>query len=202
MEGTLNLTITAVTNKGLIEVGFHLLQILWNKVYSLLMILFWRLRGYYLHFSVSLGGSNIFFQSTTRAIKIEKNSRLGKGTKISAGFKGTIEIGENVLLDDYCYIMAQQSVIIGKNTQIAAFCYITDFNHLFSDSNRTIKEQGYETKPVVIGEDVWMGAGCIILSGVLVGKGAVIGAGSVVTKNIPPYSIAVGNPANVIKKRS
>ena len=64
-----------------------------------------------------------------------------------------------------------------------------------------LKKQYGDDPPVLIGSDVWIGANVIILSGAKIGDGAVIGAGSVVTKDIDPYSVAVGNPAKVIKNR-
>lgn len=201
MEGKIALIQKAGENKGWLETFIHLVNILFNRIYSLIIIIFLRWRGYDIDNSVSLGGENVFFQSKTSAIKIAAGTRLGKGTRISAGFKGTIEIGENVLLDDYCYVMAQEKIIIGKNTQVAAFCYITDFNHRFDKRKKLITNQGYAKKPVVIEEDVWLGTHCVILSGVRIDRGCVVGAGSVVVKNIPAYSIAVGNPARVIKKR-
>jgi acetyltransferase-like isoleucine patch superfamily enzyme len=64
-------------------------------------------------------------------------------------------------------------------------------------------DQGvYSTGPVILGEDVWLGAGVIILGGIRIGKGSIIGAGSVVTRDIPEYSIAVGVPARVVKVRA
>lgn len=70
------------------------------------------------------------------------------------------------------------------------------FNHFFEN-----KISAFSKGDIIIGDDVWIGVNSIVLSGVTIGKGAVIGAGSVVTKDIPPYSIAAGNPARVIKKR-
>ena len=72
---------------------------------------------------------------------------------------------------------------------------------MFSDPEMLIHEQGMIGLGIKIEDDVWIGAGAIILDGVTIGRGSVIGAGAVVTKNIPPYSVAVGVPARVIKKR-
>lgn len=74
-------------------------------------------------------------------------------------------------------------------------------NHIFSDPNIPFKEQGVTTKGIVIEDDCCLGTGVRVLDGVTIGKGSVIGAGSVVTKDIAPYSVAVGVPARVIKKR-
>lgn len=74
-------------------------------------------------------------------------------------------------------------------------------NHRFSDVTKLIKEQGVETKGIIIESDVWIGANCCVLDGVTIGRGSVIGAGSIVTKSIPPMSVAVGNPCRVIKQR-
>ena len=76
---------------------------------------------------------------------------------------------------------------------------ILTHTHKIADITIPMGLQGSEVKPVTIGNDVWIGMRSIIMPGVTIGEGAVIGAGSVVTKNIPPYSIAVGTPAKVIK---
>ncbi|MDL2305398.1 acyltransferase, partial [Bacteroides sp. OttesenSCG-928-D19] len=73
-------------------------------------------------------------------------------------------------------------------------------NHNFEDVNIPIDEQGVDTLPVVIEDDVWIGANAVILPGVTVGKHSVIAAGSVVSRSVPPYSVCAGIPAKVIKQ--
>jgi acetyltransferase-like isoleucine patch superfamily enzyme len=90
-------------------------------------------------------------------------------------------------------------VHIGAHTLCAQHCLITGQSHQFADPSKLISEQGFVTKPVLIEENVWIGANCVVLPGVQIGRSSVIGAGSVVTREIPPLSLAVGNPARVIK---
>ena len=75
-------------------------------------------------------------------------------------------------------------------------------NHVFARTDVTIKEQGVERGVTVIEDDCWIGAGSIILSGVTIGSGSVIAGGSVVTRDVPPRSVAGGNPAKVLKSRA
>lgn len=169
------------------------------RLLSILKIAILNIRGYRIDYSVTLRGGNTFFQSVKDAINISNNSIIGRNTRISSGEDGKVFIAENVLVDDYTFIMAHESISIGKNTKIAAFCFITDFNHRFDDKKLSIVKQGYVVKPVLIGENVWIGTHCVILPGVTIGDRVVIGAGSIVTKNLPSNSVAVGNPARVIK---
>ncbi len=74
-------------------------------------------------------------------------------------------------------------------------------NHVYDDPTRPIREQGITAQGIVIEDDVWIGAGAIVLDGVTIGRGSVIGAGAVVADDIPPYSIAVGSPAKPIRDR-
>ena len=111
-------------------------------------------------------------------------------------------------IDDFCNIGANcrlgttSQIKFGKHVLLAANCYIGGAQHQFDRLDVPIMRQGYESRGgVVIEDDVWLGANVIILDGVTVGTGSVIGAGSVVTKDIPPYSIAVGVPAKVKDSR-
>ena len=81
-------------------------------------------------------------------------------------------------------------------------CIIYTQNHKMDDLTRPMQQSGFgAVLPVTIGNDVWIGSRVTILPGVTIGDGCVIGAGAVVAKDIPPYSVAVGNPARVVKDR-
>ncbi|MNY31041.1 putative acetyltransferase [compost metagenome] len=77
---------------------------------------------------------------------------------------------------------------------------VSGLNHGYELVDVPPSEQKTITKPIVIGDNAWIGANCVITAGVTIGKHAIIGAASVVTKDVPDYSVAVGNPARVIKK--
>lgn len=91
-------------------------------------------------------------------------------------------------------------VTIGSDVNLAQNVVISGLNHQFEDIDRLISDQGVETKMIIIEDDVWIGANSVVMAGVHIGRHVVIGAGSIVTKNIPPYSVAVGNPARVVKR--
>lgn len=98
--------------------------------------------------------------------------------------------------------MMHGEVIIGDNVMMGPECIVYTRNHAFADVTIPMNMQGFsEERPVIIGNDVWIGGRVIILPGVKVGDGAIIGAGAVVTKDVPDYAIVGGNPAKVIKYR-
>ena len=103
-----------------------------------------------------------------------------------------IMIGEKTSIGDRTEIHAGDRIVIGKNVMISWDCVIMDRDYHAIGGSSEI------TKPVLIEDDVLIGCRSIILKGVKVGKGAVIGAGSIVTKDIPEYAVAAGNPARVI----
>ena len=109
-----------------------------------------------------------------------------------------IELGENVYMNTGCTILDCARVKIGSNTFIGPNTQIyTPIHPLQADLRRKWLEYA---KPVVIGDDCWLGGNVTIVPGVTIGNNCVIGAGAVVTKNIPDNSLAVGNPARVIRK--
>ncbi|SHG48782.1 lipopolysaccharide O-acetyltransferase [Flavobacterium micromati] len=146
-----------------------------------------------------------------RHIKIGSGFTSGVGCRIEAfpidpAFKTCIEIGENVQINDYVHIGAVGSIKIGKNVLMASKIYISDHNHgsydeEISDHPMSLPlDRKAICKPVVIGDNVWIGESVCILPGVTIGDGCVLGALSVVNKSIPAYSIAVGSPAKVVKQ--
>ena len=112
-----------------------------------------------------------------------------------------IELGAHVGFNYGCYVNGYGGLRIGDWANIGPGSMIHTANHHFDDLTRPFITQGWEKRPVTIGEDVWVGMGAVILPGVTIGDHAVIGAGSVVTKDIEPYAIAVGNPATPVKSR-
>jgi serine acetyltransferase len=114
-----------------------------------------------------------------------------------------IKIGNNVTLQSDCHISAIDRVEIGDNVLMASFVYISDHSHghiVAEELNMPpLKRPLYSKGPILIGNNVWIGEKVCILPNVSIGESAIIGAGSVVTKDIPPHAVAVGNPARVIK---
>jgi acetyltransferase-like isoleucine patch superfamily enzyme len=99
-------------------------------------------------------------------------------------------------------ISSVAGVSIGKDALIAGHCYIGGGRYNWQRTDIPMAQQGLHSKgPVVIGDDVWLGAGVTVLDGVTIGKGSIIAAGAVVTSDLPAYIIAAGVPAKVVKKR-
>ena len=90
-------------------------------------------------------------------------------------------------------------VMIGNNVILAQNVVISALNHKFEDVLMTINQQGVKTDQIIIEDNVWIGANSSVLAGVHIGEHVVVGAGSVVTKDIPPFSVVVGNPARILK---
>jgi len=117
-----------------------------------------------------------------------------------------LKIGDNVEINDYVHIAAVLNIEIGNHVLIASKVFITDHNHgnyTGDDQSHPMeppKDRKLAAKPVKIEDNVWIGEYVTILPGVTVGKGSIIGTSSVVTRDIPPYTIAVGIPAKVIKR--
>ena len=109
----------------------------------------------------------------------------------------------DVVIGDHTRIGLHSTVIgpvcIGSHVNVAQGVVITALNHNFSDPARRIDEQGVATAPVRIDDDVWIGAGAVILPGVTVGSHSVIAAGAVVTHDVPAGSLVAGVPAKVVK---
>jgi len=89
-------------------------------------------------------------------------------------------------------------VKFGEKSVCAQNCLITGESYFYKDINKNFLSQGYKVQGVVLGDNVWVGSNCVVLPGVTIGNNSVIGAGSVVTKSVPAFCVAVGNPAKVI----
>ncbi len=126
----------------------------------------------------------------------------GKNINIERGseFSSNISMGDNSGLGENSVVSGP--CIIGNNVMMGPEVVIYTIDHAHSRTDIPMCNQGTEDpREVVIEDDVWIGRRVIILPGVTIGKGSVIGAGAVVSKNVPPYSVAVGNPAKVVRNR-
>ena len=115
--------------------------------------------------------------------------------------KGRVEIGDNVYIGHRCHINSCNLIRIGVNVLIADGIFISDHSHGFEDIHTRILDQPLVCPgPVIIEDEVWLGERVCLMPNVTIGRHSVIGSNSVVTKNIPPHSVAVGSPAKVIKQ--
>lgn len=158
-----------------------------------------RLRGVIVDSSASIDPAAIF-QPGEGKIIIGPNSFIDRGV-ILRTLDGTIEIGANCSINAYSVVYGSGGLRIGNGVNIGTHTVIVPSNHVFSDPEILIENQGLSLKGIVIEDDVWFGAGVRILDGVVIGKGTVVGAGAVVTKSTEPYSINAGVPAKKISSR-
>jgi len=154
-------------------------------------------------------------------IILEKGVKIGKNVKIKTTDEGKIIIKKNTCIENNVLIYAQnsriiinentfigygtqivskESIVIGDNCLIAAYCTIRDANHGIRKDQR-INQQSFIKKGIKIGNDVWIGTHVTINKGIILHNGIVVGANSVVTKEFPEYCIIGGIPAKIIKYR-
>ena len=125
---------------------------------------------------------------------------IGRNTILSCK-NGDIIVNKNANIGFNCEVYSLKKVEIGENVLIAAYTYIIGGGHMSSDVETPFRDQEKHAIGIKIGNNVWLGAKTIVMDGCDIGDNSVIGAGAVVTKSIPDYSVAAGIPAKVIKDR-
>jgi acetyltransferase-like isoleucine patch superfamily enzyme len=126
-----------------------------------------------------------------------KNSIVEEYSTVNNGV-GDVIIGDGTIIGLSNVIIGP--VHIGNNVMLAQNIVVSGLNHSFEDVSISPSHQKVTCREIVISDDVWIGANCVLTAGITIGKHTVVGAGSVVTKNLPDYCVAVGNPARVIKR--
>lgn len=121
---------------------------------------------------------------------------------LNANRDANIVLGNNVLINAGGYISGEGGLEIGNFVLIGPNVNILSAGHEFGDCDKPIQKQGLTYGKIKIEDDAWIGAGSVVLQGLTIGRGAVVGAGSVVTRNVPPYAIVIGNPARIVKYRN
>jgi acetyltransferase-like isoleucine patch superfamily enzyme len=139
------------------------------------------------------------------SIRLEKGVALDDGVVLLATGEprsaSKIVIRSGTYINRLSMIAAAQGVEIGRDCMIGPHCYITDHDHAHAPG-KLVREQVLVPDPVRLGNDVWLGAGAIVLKGVTIGDGAVVGAGAVVTKDVPALGKVAGVPARTIGSRA
>ena len=148
-------------------------------------------------------GRNVTLRANTAT---DPGITLGAGVNINDAViinanRGFVTLGDRSWLGPFCFVCGNGGVTIGRNVLIAAHTTINTVSHGITRCDIPINDQPVLTDPVVIEDDCWIGLNAVILQGVTLGHGCVIGAGAVVTRSIPPWSIALGVPARVVGRR-
>jgi acetyltransferase-like isoleucine patch superfamily enzyme len=157
-------------------------------------------------------GSAICFPVTAlygeHYIRLGAHTIIGPHATLSAGVSPehvldrdtVVSIGDRCLIGRGSGIVAHESVEIGDDVFTGHHVYITDANHGYEDRTLSIGKQFAPTRPVRVGSGSWLGHGTVVLPGADIGRNVAVGAGSVVTGPLPDFSVAVGNPARVIRR--
>ncbi len=137
---------------------------------------------------------------SSAAIRIGADSHIGRGAVLRTQ-RDEITVGRNVNISTYALLYCYGGIEIGDDCMIAQHVEIVGGTHNYDDVSTPMRRQGRSPSRIVIGPDCWIGSHAIIMGDATIGRGSIIGAGAVVHKDIPEYSIAVGLPARVVRKR-
>ncbi|MGA2011467.1 MAG: acyltransferase [Solirubrobacteraceae bacterium] len=133
-------------------------------------------------------------------LQVGSETLFEPGVWITAPGDARITIGAGSFLNLGVMVAAMREVVIGEHCMFANGSLITDADHRYDDPQRPVPWQGFGSRgPTRVGANVWCGANVVVTSGVTIGERSVIGANSVVTTDIPPFSVAVGAPARVVR---
>lgn len=130
-----------------------------------------------------------------RGVMIRPSSYYGKDIGVG------LVIGNNSSIGPYGYVGCSGKIVIGNNVMFGPKCSLFAENHIFSDTEKTIKSQGVVQKGIIVEDNCWIGSNVIILDGVIIGKGSVIGAGTLIAKDVPPKSIVIDKREKIIRER-
>jgi len=134
-------------------------------------------------------------------VHLGANVYVGHQTMLKGYYKNELRIGEGTWIGQQCFMHAGGGIEIGKNVGIGPCVKILTSRHAEAGREIPILRSPITFMKVTIEDDADIGIGAILLPGVTIGRGAQIGAGAIVTKSVPPYSVAAGNPAQVLRVR-
>jgi acetyltransferase-like isoleucine patch superfamily enzyme len=132
---------------------------------------------------------------------MEFGSRVRIMGRLTLSVHGRLQVGANLHVNRDCSISTMESITIGRDCGIAEGCSIHDMTHCFGPewSGVPFLERPFWTEPIVMGDNVWIGAHCTVVGGVTIGDDVVVAANSVVTRDLPSHCLAAGAPARVVR---
>lgn len=140
-------------------------------------------------------------KSAEAAVTLGARNQIIQGARFETGYDGHVTLGDDCFVGAYTILNGQGGLTIGDNALIGGHCHIVAGNHKFGDLARPMNAQGFNSRGIVIEDDVWLGGGVTVLDGVRIRRGSIISAGAVVTRDVDPLSIMGGVPAKLIRKR-
>jgi acetyltransferase-like isoleucine patch superfamily enzyme len=158
-------------------------------------------KGPYLKRYDSKIGKGVLFRGLSNNIKVGRDLRIYDKTILEFGSESEFRIGESCVLSYGVLIACNKSIIIGDHVQVGEYTSIRDTTHSYSDTSIPMKLQKDISTGITIGNNVWIGRGCIIMPGTTIGDGVVIGSNSVVKGHLTSYGVYAGAPARLIKNR-
>jgi acetyltransferase-like isoleucine patch superfamily enzyme len=166
-----------------------------------------RIRAAWQRCRIGALGDRVFIESNVGLMRYPRNIRVADEVVIKEGVRicacndrAQIRIGARTTIGYHTFIFASESISVGDDCLIAPFVYLVDSNHGTRRDER-INRQPNTTEPIVIGNDVWIGAKATVLAGVTIGDGAIIASGAIVNRDVEPYTIVGGAPAKMIGER-
>jgi acetyltransferase-like isoleucine patch superfamily enzyme len=121
-----------------------------------------------------------------------------------AGGTGDLEIGEDCVINSGCVMYTGNGVRIGNGVAVASNCTFASANHEYRQKDVTIRKQGFRPGRggILVEDDVWIGANCVLLDGAILRRGCVLGAGSIVRGELKAYGVYAGSPVRLISERT
>jgi acetyltransferase-like isoleucine patch superfamily enzyme len=169
-------------------------------------------RGVRLRFAgnISLGNGAyldqaVYLHACPGGISIGRNTMVMHGAVLHVyNFRDLphagIWIGDDSLVGEYTVIRGQGGVRIGHRVYTSPMVQLVAVDHVFDDPGRPFVDQGITARGITVEDDVWIGSGAVVTDGVTIGRGAVVAAGAVVTRDVPPHTVAGGVPARVLRQ--
>lgn len=176
-----------------LETAFQGLMMLWPSFFVRFLLMIFRYSEFSIGYAIRYAGHR----------KLCK--KFGSGVSISPGVlifsPENLSVGNNVSINEFCFISSGGGLQIGNDVSVGHRVTILTSEHRYDIRNKSIRTSGLIYKPTIIENDIWIGAGAILLSGIHINSGSVIAAGAVVTKDVPVNTIVGGVPARKIKSR-